>query len=335
MLKQLAFAAADSAPFAAFVALIEPLGDYSPDVLRVLTYHRVDEPGSRPSLDPGLISATPAAFAQQVSYLTTRYSVIGVEELIERVRAGRPLPPRAVLLTFDDAYCDFAEHAWPILRRHGAPVTLFVPTAYPDRPERAFWWDRLYQALAHAGRRDLETPIGRLELGTDEQRRRAYKGLRSYVKSRPHQEAMAYVEQVCAALGAPQARGEVLGWAALRELAREGVTLGAHTRTHPLLGRTPLDEVRAEVAGSLRDLEREIGHVHPTFAYPSGSWTDDVERVLEQEGVALGFTTDPGLNDLREGRALRLRRLNVSLRASLPLLRARLLGPPRLGPLAR
>ena len=53
-------------------------------------------------------------------------------------------------MTFDDAYCDFADHAWPVFRRLGVPVTLFVATEYPDHPDRAYWWDRLHAGLSVA-----------------------------------------------------------------------------------------------------------------------------------------------------------------------------------------
>ena len=45
-------------------------------------------------------------------------------------RSGRPLPPRPVVLTFDDAYTDFYSAALPVLREHGFRATLYVPTAY-------------------------------------------------------------------------------------------------------------------------------------------------------------------------------------------------------------
>jgi peptidoglycan/xylan/chitin deacetylase (PgdA/CDA1 family) len=101
--------------------------------------------------------------------------------------------------------------------------------------------------------------------------------------------------------------------------------LGAHTQTHPLLNRISLEEVRAEAVGSLRDLEREIGAALPVFAYPSGGVTDEIVRLLEREGFALAFTTEPGINDLGQAHPLRLRRINVGQRTNLTVLRAQLL----------
>jgi peptidoglycan/xylan/chitin deacetylase (PgdA/CDA1 family) len=317
--------AAQSAAFSRFVTLLEQARGEASHLLRVLTYHHVERPEARPALYPGLISATPEAFEQQMAYVAANYDVVSMPELLDAWRTGAALPFRPVMVTFDDAYRDFAEYAWPILNRYRLPVTLFVPTAFPDHPEQTFWWDRLYQALASTSRDHLATPEGQLPLATAAQRLQTYRRLRDYVKSRPHAEAMAWVAQVCDELGAPPPEHNVLSWEALRRLAREGVTLGAHTRTHPLMNRVSLDEVRAEAVGSLRDLEREIGSALPVFAYPSGGLNDEIVQLLEREGFALAFTTLPGINDMRRVDPLRLRRINVGQRTNLTVLRARLL----------
>jgi peptidoglycan/xylan/chitin deacetylase (PgdA/CDA1 family) len=103
-------------------------------LLRVLTYHRITEPDADPEPSPSLLSATPSDFAQQVDYLNVHYHIVSIEEVLDAVRGGTRLPPRSLLLSFDDAYRDFAEHAWPVLRERGLPATLFVPTAIPMRP---------------------------------------------------------------------------------------------------------------------------------------------------------------------------------------------------------
>jgi peptidoglycan/xylan/chitin deacetylase (PgdA/CDA1 family) len=63
---------------------------------------------------------------------------VTVGEWLVACRSRRPLPGRAVLLTFDDGYSDFAEHAWPLLERHGFPATVFVVT---DAAGRTGAWD--------------------------------------------------------------------------------------------------------------------------------------------------------------------------------------------------
>lgn len=300
-----------NATISTLVALQEKAIEQHPQLVRVLTYHRVENR---------------EGFAQQANYLASSHHVISMLELLEACERGTTLPPRSVLITFDDAYHNFAQHAWPVLKRYRLPVTLFVPTAFPDDPERGFWWDRLEQAVATTRRRDeLDTPLGRLPLAQPNQRDQAFRRLRDYVKALPHSKAMTLVEQICSELDVPPAPHRVLGWDELRQLAREGVTLGAHSRTHPLMDRISIEEARSEAIGSLHDLEREIGPVPPIFAYPGGTFNDTIAEVLAHAGFALAFTTVRGTNILGEADRLQLRRNNIGQRATVGVLRARLL----------
>jgi peptidoglycan/xylan/chitin deacetylase (PgdA/CDA1 family) len=326
VVKRAASAAAGLAASSGLLDLLERTDPKRANLLRVLTYHRVDSPDAQLSLRPNVRSATPEGFEEQVRHLAAHFHVVSIPEVIAACHGGPALPPRSVLITFDDAYRDFAEYAWPILRDHHLPVTLFVPTAYPDQPQRSFWWDRLHDAFRATPRRDtISSPLGRLSLATPRQRHRAAQRLNDQVKMLPHADGAALVERLCNELEAPPVRNYVLGWDDLRRLAREGVTLGAHTQSHPLMHRIPLKQARSEAVDSLSDLRREIGPVPPIFAYPDGGLNDDVVGMLREEGFLLSFTTAPGINDLRVSDPLRLHRLNVSRQATLPMFRTRLL----------
>lgn len=296
-------------------------------MLRVLTYHRVAAPTETPALNPRIISATPATFDRQMGHLAKHYRVVSAKEVLDAQRAGGSLPSRALLITFDDAYRDFGEIAWPILRRYGLPATLFVPTGYPGRPDREFWWDRLYRAFTHGSRRGFaQTPVGSLPLDTPEARRTSLGAMQQYLKTIPHAEAMQLVDRLCREPGERiGALPVVLDWDELRELAGDGVTLGAHTRTHPALTQLPVEQARAEIRGSREDLEREIGGTLPIFAYPFGAHNDRVVEVVREEGFELALTCIDGQNGVPSRDPLRLRRTNITPRTSPLIFRLRLL----------
>jgi peptidoglycan/xylan/chitin deacetylase (PgdA/CDA1 family) len=66
-------------------------------------------------------------FALQMGWLARMgYGVISLDDALEGLGGRRELPPRAVVLTFDDGYRNFAEHAAPVLLRHGFPATVFL-----------------------------------------------------------------------------------------------------------------------------------------------------------------------------------------------------------------
>lgn len=325
--KQSMSNAAQSETFEKILSWLEGRDRRCPGLLRVLTYHRVDNPVARPWLDPNLISATPEVFDEQMKYLSTHYQVIAIADVISALETEdyKQLPARAVVVTFDDAYFDFAEHAWPTLKRYGIPATLFVPTAYPDQPERTFWWDDLYNAIQNTSREDdLDTPIGFLSL-SKASRTQVHKRLKNHLKTLQHAEMIKIVKKLCDELEVTSATNCVLGWDALRKLASEGVTLGAHTRTHPLMNRVSLEKAQDEAVGSWRDLENKIGSALPIFAYPSGGYSDEVAAMLGQQGFKMAFTTSRGINPIRNADLLRLRRINVGGKTTLPILRAQLL----------
>jgi len=291
-------------------------------------YHRVAEVKDTATIDSRSVSATPSVFAQQMRHLARYYRVLAMPDVLDMVTRKQPIHDRSVLITFDDAYADFADFAWPILRQLRLPATLFVPTAYPGRPEMAFWWDRLYQAFGCTHRSELrDTPLGTLSLAPD-LRHSSLRALQNYIPTIAHDEGMRLVDRVCAQLiETPATCGSVLDWDQLRLLARDGVTLGSHTRTHPILTQLPPDRIREEVQGSQQDLKKEIGYALPVFCYPNGDHDDTVTSILHEEGFRLGFTTLVGDNAMDSADLLRLRRIGITPRSSLPIFSLRLLRP--------
>jgi colanic acid/amylovoran biosynthesis glycosyltransferase len=299
--------------------------------LAVLVYHRIGDPAQAP---PGMVSATPRAFERQAQWLASRRRPLSLDDVLAASARGATLPPGAVLVTFDDAYADFATHAWPVLRRHRIPVTLFVPTAFPADAGAAFWWDRLHAALA-AAREPLHTPLGCLDLSSERARRQAYRALRNHVKALPHDEGMALVDSLAARLPAGAPTPRVLSWDELRALAADGVTLAPHTRTHPRLDRLPPERLADEVGGSVAELRAHTGAAAPAFAYPAGGVSPAAVEAVRAAGIQVAFTTAPGVAELREDRRLVLPRLGVGRRTSLPVLRACLAAPGAAAVIAR
>jgi peptidoglycan/xylan/chitin deacetylase (PgdA/CDA1 family) len=116
-----------------------------------------------------------------------------------------------------------------------------------------------------------------------------------------------------------------LTWKQLRELAREGLTLGSHTRTHIIMTQVTPERMREEVQGSQEDLQREIGACLPIFCYPNGNHNDVVVSVLRELGIRLAFTTMSGPNNLDSFDPLCLRRTVIMPRTTPAIFCLRLL----------
>lgn len=275
--------------------------DRATDRVGILAYHRIDDLDAEPDLDPGLISATPEAFRAQMETIKAHYNPISLEQLIAAHLEGSALPRHAVLLTFDDGYQDFAKNAWPILRSLDLPAILFVPTDFPDTEGPGFWWDRLHSALARTEETSLEAAsVGRLDLSDTAQRRAAHRVLRTHAKTLPHAEAIGWLNGLITRLAEVPPLHRVLGWDALRKLAREGVSVCSHGNLHALCTRLSTNELMDDLAISKSRIDAEMGETAapPVMAYPASACDSHVFRAVEDAGYHVAFGGRRGIDRL-------------------------------------
>ncbi|WP_319454947.1 MULTISPECIES: polysaccharide deacetylase family protein [unclassified Mycobacterium] len=123
----------------------------------ILMYHSVSD---TPSTSTRALSVAPTTFAVQLNYLRRQgFTGLTFGELCKRRRAGQPLPPKPIVLTFDDGYANFIEEALPMMIGQGYPATVFAttgwlhdagPIAAGTTPDRMLSWPQLAE-LAAAG----------------------------------------------------------------------------------------------------------------------------------------------------------------------------------------
>ena len=90
----------------------------------ILTYHSIDESGS-------VISTTPKVFQRQMEFLSkTDYNVVSLKNFINSLFDGKSLPPKTIVLTFDDGFQNFYTTAFPVLEKYGFEATVFIVTDY-------------------------------------------------------------------------------------------------------------------------------------------------------------------------------------------------------------
>jgi peptidoglycan/xylan/chitin deacetylase (PgdA/CDA1 family) len=98
------------------------------DQVPIVMYHSVtqDPPAATRSL-----SVRPTDLEWQLRYLRdNNFTGLTFGDLCARSRTGAALPPRPVVLTFDDGYADTHEQALPLLREYEFPATVFVTTGW-------------------------------------------------------------------------------------------------------------------------------------------------------------------------------------------------------------
>lgn len=101
--------------------------------LPILMYHRIDNKLITGDKYAAGLTVSTANFEAQLNYLKSQgYSTLSFDDLYKSFYAGETLPPKSVILTFDDGYEDNYQYAFPLLQKYGLKGTFFVATGFTD-----------------------------------------------------------------------------------------------------------------------------------------------------------------------------------------------------------
>jgi peptidoglycan/xylan/chitin deacetylase (PgdA/CDA1 family) len=270
----------------------------SPNFLTVLNYHRIDDP-FRSGFDTfcSNVSATPADFANQMDYVANRYNVISGVELADCVKKRRKLPPHAAMITFDDGYYDNYSNAYPILKARNLPAIIFLATDYIGE-QKPFYWDLIAYGFHHTKKTQADFPqLGLQSWVDDNSRNKAMQNWIAVLKRLTETEKQALVEKLPGILDvsvpADAFANLMMSWPHARELSENGIEMGGHTASHPILTRISPDDASAELVRSKQRIEEAIGKRALSFAYPNGQSEDfnaDLMDRVRDVGFDIAFT---------------------------------------------
>lgn len=273
--------------------------------LLVLCYHGVvagDHAGDRHEY-----RNTVAAFdfERQMRHLARHFSPVSAARVLDWIDGGRELPDRAVLVTFDDGYRNNLTQALPVLQRCGVPAIVFVTTGHIGSCE-LLWPTEVELRVERGGASAIPMPDGTsVPLPADREARiRVSDDARRRCKSLADAERQSYLDQlrVATTLDREVVDAELvdfLDWDQVRQLHAEGVAIGAHTVSHPILTKIEPEQLASELTASKRIIEAELGVECPWLAYPNGGAEDFSPGVLdavEKAGYRVAFSLMDGLN---------------------------------------
>jgi peptidoglycan/xylan/chitin deacetylase (PgdA/CDA1 family) len=281
---------------------------------RILMYHRFGPDGAYRRLGTTELDA-------QLRYLKTHFRPTKLSDVIARLRAGQPLDRRTVVLTVDDGYEDFATYAYPVLKRHGMPATVYVVSRFLSG-ECWLWFDALQWIVdaAPAGRHalvvagtsfdmDLDSPDARRKLWGDVAALTT--GLAPDAQWRNVADFARQLRVELPERPVPEYSG--MTWDQLRALDPAIVEVGAHTVSHPTLAHCPRDLQEREIRGCKTDIEQRIGREAANFCYPNGlpgDFTPETEAIVAAAGYASSVMACGGLAS-RASPIYRLERLGA------------------------
>jgi peptidoglycan/xylan/chitin deacetylase (PgdA/CDA1 family) len=202
------------------------------------------------------------------------YDIVGIDEACRR--AVQPAATRRfVCLTFDGGTRDLVQHGYPVLTRHTAPFTVYLPTAFPDGIGEA-WWLALEAVIAKRDRISLamDDREQHFEVAGTSEKAQLFDLLAHWMRALPPQQRSDAIRDLCLRYSVDLqtlSREASMTWDDVRMLAADPlVTIGSATVNYPALSSltdvAALREITIGRAVAQAALGREINH----FAFPFG-----------------------------------------------------------------
>ncbi len=279
----------------------------------ILTFHHV-RPKPPGAFQPNRgIEITPDFLEQVVTRLRRAdVDIVPMDEARERIVAGRSAK-RFVALTFDDGLRDNLAFAWPILKRHTVPFTMYVASSFADGTG-VLWWVVLERAIARNDAIEIEFDgvERRFDCSTLEAKAETFSTIYWWLRAREREaDIRKMIAEIAFGYGIDTGnlcRELCMDWEELAGLAADPlVTIGSHTVSHPFLTKLPADSVREEMIGANRRIAEKLGSKPQHFAYPVGDLGSAGPRdyaIAAEVGFKTAVTTRPGVVFASHGSAL-------------------------------
>ena len=268
----------------------------------ILMYHSVmDNPDEHGAAFGGIIHST-RVFADQMEVLARHYHPVALDELVEILAGRKPLPRRAVVVTFDDGYADNCDIAVPVLNRIGIPAAFYV-VVNSIASGRLPWPIRVRHALLSTRMAIWNDPHGRRwPLATPGERLDAFAAACAHcgrLAGETQEGAVRAIEQQLDS--APYAADQrlMMSWEQLQALGKQGHVVGSHTLSHPNVAQLVKHEAEQELVESKQQLEQRLSQPVWHFSYPNPvldpHWTDETAALSRRVGYRTAVTSRRGL----------------------------------------
>lgn len=279
----------------------------------ILMLHGVMDSADKSSWQPSWTRNSCSELEDALKRLDNKFHFVSMEYAAKMIAGTSPLKPYTIVLTFDDGYSNNVSHAWPILRKYNAEMTIYIATSYV-KERRAFWIDNIDYALhCLLGKSDVEVSILDrsfvFDLSTTDSYSESYTKFRKMVKSlsfNDDYEMLAALDDVANQLESSSGRSlsqiiEDDPWSRPLKMDElkgldSGIHIGAHTVNHiraTHVGKTQLNE---ELRVSKTELEQSTGLECVHFCYPNGDCDESSAQAVKEAGYQSAVSCNIGTN---------------------------------------
>lgn len=222
-------------------------------------------------------------FETQMAYIKENFRIISALQLADELKKNT-LQPYTLALTFDDGYTDFYNNAWPILRKYNLPATLYVPTGFIDRSQW-LWPDLIKYILMEAESKKSYLSIDGYKELDDENLMDAWNEFGDHCLKLSAQARDDFIKNfanhfdvICP--NEPVKDFSSVTWSQLNEMQSEGLEIGSHSVTHPVLSNLEQADITSELVQSAARIKEMLGKSPSGICYPYGRIQDVSTTVI-------------------------------------------------------
>jgi peptidoglycan/xylan/chitin deacetylase (PgdA/CDA1 family) len=288
---------------------------FAGDGVAIIMYHSVMKDPTAEQTTLGGIIHSSEVFRAQMEVIVRHFHVVHLDDVVLFLNGKKTLPPRAVVVTFDDGYADNYQVANDILSPLGIPAVFYVTVDCIDK-QHLPWPSLLRYAFLTSKQKCWTEGDGQVwPFASTADRIRAFDRASEHCSRLAGIPQDQFVRSLTEQLGAEPPRllrRPMMTWDEVRGLARNGHTVGSHTMTHPNMAHVNENDARAELAESKCRIEKELGTSVVHFSYPCPAlqphWISRTVSASREIGYQTAVTTNGGMVRRRDN-PLSLRRI--------------------------
>ncbi len=279
--------------------------------LLVLMYHRIlPADDARAQLEEPGMMVTPESFDMHLGILKQHFQMVKLDDWIRMKQEGATLPARACAITFDDGWVDNYQYAFPILKQHKVPASIFL-VADMIGEANTFWPERLATVLteiathqpgnwSHPSVEWLKQFEVDYQFTAAAPTQEQISEIISHTKIMSDDDIHSRIDNICRELDIDitTAEPDLLDWQQVKEMRDSGlIGFGSHTCNHIRLTADTTDEkLEQEIVSSKQTIADRTGDEINSFCFPNGDFSDAALAKVRQH-YSLAVSTLSGWND--------------------------------------
>jgi len=264
---------------------------------QILMFHRVVPPTGKLRIhNHESLEVSPQYLENLIQFFKNKgYNFLSLDDVMSLKHQPKPTK-KFVVFTFDDGYVDNLTVAYPILKKHSIPFTIYVATNMPNG-NAIVWWYLLEDLVVENTEVRVKVDEKETVFKTDTVRNKeiSFNQIRSLLATADASTLKILVESIFhdrKEVIPAKAKELSLSWEQISELSLDPlVTIGAHTVSHLPLDSLSYDKSKFEILESKKVIESHILTEVKHFCYPIGSYGKKEVEIMQNSGYATATTT--------------------------------------------